>query len=223
MTTAVGSLEGRIKAVLDERAMLKHPFYRAWSEGTLDRARLRAYARQYYHFELAFPRFLSAIHTRTDSRPIRQMLLENMWDEEHGDRNHPALWLQFAAALRLSAADVRGAKLQPQTRTLIDHYAGVAQSAPIAEALATLFAFEGQVPALAWQTIKALSDHYAFEPGQFEFFSVHLVSDVAHAGAEMDAIQQTCTGEEGVIAATERACDRLLAFLDGCLGKGDTF
>jgi pyrroloquinoline-quinone synthase len=214
--TAATSLESRIRQVLDERAMLGHPFFQRWSEGRLEREALRELARQYYHFEASFPRFLSTIHARTASPRIRQTLLENLYDEEHGTRNHPALWLEFALALDLTVEAVTGAGLRAETRALIEHYETAAREAPLAEALATLFAFEGQVPGIAWQMIKGLTDQYGFRPEQFEFFSVHLVSDISHAGAEMDAIRETCEREEAVVAATARACDRLLAFLDGC-------
>ena len=96
-----------------------------------------------------------------------------------------------------------------------------AREAPIAEALGTLFAFEGQVPAISWQTIKGLTERYGFEPRQFEFFSVHLVADIAHAGAEMEAINEACTDEDAVVAAVEAACDRLLNFLGGCYAEAE--
>jgi pyrroloquinoline-quinone synthase len=218
MTVAATSpLTTRIQAVLDEHSMLKHPFYQAWTAGALPREAMQAYARQYYHFEAAFPRLLSAIHTRTESPQIRQMLLDNLWDEEHGDRNHPRLWLDFANALGVSDHEVIGAKLQPQTRALVGHYSEMARNAQLGEALATLFAYEGQVPTIAWQKIKGLSEHYGFTPAQFEFFSVHLVADIAHAGHEMEAIDLASDDDDRVIAATEKACKLLLGFLDGCM------
>ncbi|MCC6960707.1 MAG: CADD family putative folate metabolism protein [Dehalococcoidia bacterium] len=218
MTTATisAALEARIKAVLDEKSMLKHPFYTEWTTGELPLSKLREYARQYYHFEAGFPRYLSSIHARTESPEIRQLLLDNLWDEEHGERNHPVLWLEFAAALDVPANDVKNATLRPETKALIDHFNATSREAPLAEALATLFAYEGQVPAIAWQKIKGLTEHYNFEPRQFEFFSVHLVADIAHAGAEMQSIAMATVDEDGVLGAVNTACDRLLAFLDGC-------
>ena len=218
MTTATiaADLEKRIKAVLEEKSMLKHPFYTEWTTGELPIAKLQEYARQYYHFEAAFPRYLSSIHARTDSPQIRQLLLDNLWDEEHGDRNHPVLWLEFAAALGVSGDQVKNATLRPETRALIDHFNGTSREAPLAEALGTLFAYEGQVPAIAWQKIKGLTEHYNFEPRQFEFFSVHLVADIAHAGAEMQSIAMATEDEDGVVRAVEKSCDLLLSFLDGC-------
>ncbi len=218
MTEAGTALESRMREAIAERSLLQHPFYQAWSAGTLEVERLQDYARQYYHFERAFPRFLSAIHARTESPAIRQLLLENLWDEEHGERNHPALWLEFADALGVSRDEVEGAEPHPETTALIQHFAEVAEQAPVAEALATLFAYESQVPAIAWEKIKGLTEHYDLLPNQFEFFSVHLVSDVAHSGAEMAAIEELCEDSDAVVAATERASERLLGFLDGCYG-----
>lgn len=216
MLTVSTEFEARLKAVLEAKSMLKHPFYVEWTQGTLPMHKMQEYARQYYHFEAAFPRFLSAIHTRTESSNIRQLILDNLWDEEHGERNHPALWLEFARAVGVEPDEVINAELRPETRALVDHFRQVTSTAPIAEALGTLFAYEGQVPAIAWQKIKGLTEFYGFEPKQFEFFSVHLVADIAHSGAEMEAIAEACTDEDAVIRAVDTACDRLLAFLDGC-------
>ena len=214
--TASADLEARIKAVLDEKSMLKHPFYTEWTTGELPISKLQEYARQYYHFEASFPRYLSSIHCRTESPEIRQLLLDNLWDEEHGERNHPALWLEFAAALGVSEAEVKTAALRPETSALVEHFRRTSSESPLAEALGTLFAYEGQVPAIAWEQIKGLTEHYNFEPKQFEFFSVHLVADIAHAGAEMDSIAMACEDEDAVLRAVEASCDRLLSFLDGC-------
>ena len=216
MTDTGTALEARLREAIAERSLLAHPFYQAWTAGTLEQERLQDYARQYYHFERAFPRFLSAIHARTESPAIRQLLLENLWDEEHGERNHPALWLEFAAALGVSREEVEGAEPHPQTAALIEHFADVSANAPVAEALAALYAYESQVPGVAWEKIKGLTEHYELLPEQFEFFSVHLVSDVAHSGSELAAIEELCEDGEAVVVAAERAGERLLGFLDGC-------
>lgn len=214
------TLEQRIRAVMDERSLLKHPFCEAWAGGTLPRGQLQEYARQYYHFELAFPRFLSLLHARADSATVRQLLLENLWDEEHGARNHVALWLEFAAAAGASKRSVAGARANAATEALIAHFWRVCREAPLAEGLATLFAFEGQVPSLAWEAIKGLSGHYHMKPEQFEFFSVHLVSDVSHAGAEMQAIIELAEDEDAVVAAAARSCDLLGEFFSACSVSG---
>jgi pyrroloquinoline-quinone synthase len=93
-----------LDAIIDQRSLLKHPFYQAWTAGTLPLEALREYAKQYFHFEAAFPTFLSAVHARMEPGAARQAVLQNLWDAEHGERNHLALWLQFCESLGLAAA-----------------------------------------------------------------------------------------------------------------------
>ena len=69
----------RIDALISQRHLLKHPFYADWRAGTLPREALQDYAAQYYAFESSFPRFLSALHSRSDRPDVRQALLDNLW------------------------------------------------------------------------------------------------------------------------------------------------
>ncbi|WP_010597846.1 iron-containing redox enzyme family protein [Rickettsiella massiliensis] len=59
---------------------------------------------QYYHHVEAFPRYLSATHSNCLSAAAREVLLDNLNDEEgsNGRESHPDLWLQFAKGLGLS-------------------------------------------------------------------------------------------------------------------------
>ena len=211
--TALGT---RIDAVLAERSLLKHPFYQEWTAGTLSVERLREYARQYFHFEAEFPRWLSAIHSRIEEPALRQLVLQNLWDEEHGERNHRALWLEFAQAVGLSRDEVERSTANAETTALLDHFRAAAQEGSVASALATLFAYEGQVPVVAREKIRGLREHYGFAPEQYEFFLVHLEADIAHADAEVRAIATLDADEQEVVEAVEAACDRLYGFLDGC-------
>src|SRR5438874_5137026 len=108
-------LDTRIAA----RHMLDHPFYQRWTCGTLTRAELEEYARQYYHYALAFPTFVSAMHANCDDLGVRQLLLENLIEEERGEENHPELWLRFCDALGLDRDAVRAGAPNAATRALI--------------------------------------------------------------------------------------------------------
>src|SRR5690348_18053695 len=97
-----------------ERAMLKHPFYQAWTEGRLPLDELRAYARHYFHHVEAFPRAVSAVHSACPDREGRRMLAENLAEEEGldaGKQDHATLWLMFACGLGENEAAVRDQQL----------------------------------------------------------------------------------------------------------------
>src|SRR6266540_4936335 len=111
-----------VDRLIEGRSLLDHPFYTKWAAGTLLAGALREYARQYYAFESSFPRFLSALHSRCDRADVRAALLENLWDEEHGEANHAELWLRFAEGIGLDRGDVRTAEPNVATRALVDGY-----------------------------------------------------------------------------------------------------
>src|SRR5262245_25044939 len=98
MTSTSTLIDSKVEA----QAMLKHPFYQAWTEGRLPIDTLRDYARQYFHHVEAFPRAVSAVHSSCTDRDGRRMLAENLAEEEgieKGKQDHATLWLMFAAGL----------------------------------------------------------------------------------------------------------------------------
>ena len=52
-----------VDAILESKSLLKHPFYQAWTMGSLTREDLAYYAEQYYQQESNFPRYVSAVHS----------------------------------------------------------------------------------------------------------------------------------------------------------------
>ena len=170
-TVSTSPLAVRIRAVLEEKSMLRHPFYQSWTRGDLPLAAMQEYARQYStHFEAAFPRLLSAIHARTESAEIRESLLDNLWDEEHGPRNHAALWLEFAAALGLSSDEVTGAALRPQTAALIRHYERPGPRRRARRGAGHALRLRRPGPQIAWQKLRRSAISTASRPNSSSSF-----------------------------------------------------
>src|SRR5436309_11959934 len=144
---------------IDARSLLRHPFYTKWQAGTLPREALQDYARQYYAFESSFPRFLSALHSRTTRADIRQALLENLWDEEHGPNNHAELWLRFAEGIGLDREEVSAASWNGESKALVDTYGRITVEEPVAAGVAAVYAYERQVPAVARAKVDGLRAH----------------------------------------------------------------
>ena len=79
-------------ARIASKHLLDHPFYQRWSAGTLTRGELQEYARQYWHYDLVFPTFLSGIHAHTDDLAVRQLLLETLIEDYIRDIKDRDLW-----------------------------------------------------------------------------------------------------------------------------------
>ena len=135
-----------LRAVLEEKIqnkhLLGHEFYLRWQAGKLTKPELQGYAKEYYRFESEFPRFLSAIHSRCEDLGMRQQILENLIDEERGEKNHPELWLRFAEGLDVDREEVKGHFHSDETEHLGRTFRKHANSDNIADGLAALYAYE---------------------------------------------------------------------------------
>jgi len=206
----------RIDEMIDERHLLKHPFYTKWAEGTLPIEALQEYARQYYAFESAMPRYLAALHTRTADKAVRQEILDNLWDEEHGKDNHAELWLRFAEGIGVSRDDVASATPNEATQALVDMYSEVTREAPVAAGVAALYAYERQVPQVAGSKIDGLEKHYGITDDRaLKFFVIHGVLDIEHSGNERKMLGELAADKdpEPIEEATANALEAWWNFL----------
>ena len=213
------SVSQRIDSKVSERAMLSHPFYRAWTEGRLPLDTLRAYARQYFHHVEAFPRAVSAVHSQCPDRAGRRMLAENLAEEEGldvGKQDHATLWMQFATGLGESEQAVLDQELNDETAALIDTFRRLSQRS-YAAGLGALYAYESQFPAVAAAKIDGLIERYGIEDEEtLRFFRVHETADVEHSAVCRDLLDQLPAAErEEAIAAGEELAGALWGFLTG--------
>ena len=213
------TVSSSIDATVAERAMLKHPFYQAWTEGRLPLDTLRAYARQYFHHVEAFPSAVSAVHSHCPDRDGRRMLAENLAEEEGieaGKQDHASLWLMFACGLGESEAGVRAQRLNPETRGLIDTFRKLSRRS-YASGLGALYAYESQFPAVATAKIEGLVERYGIDAEEtLRFFRVHETADVEHSAvcrALLDRLPEEQKAE--AIAAGEELAGALWDFLSG--------
>jgi pyrroloquinoline-quinone synthase len=201
-----------------EKHLLKHPFYLAWARGELSREALRDYAQQYYHHVAAFPTYLSAVHANCDDQPTRKQILSNLIDEEAGSPNHPELWRQFAKALGANEVDLEKTAKRSATQNLIDTFRSICREKSTADALAALYAYESQIPAICESKIDGLKKHYGFkDPKGYEYFSVHIEADKEHSAAERKMLSAYIdnTNADNVRASVNRALDALWEMLSG--------
>ena len=185
------SVVERIDARVARQHLLQHPFYQAWSRGELTMDALRDYATQYYHHVAAFPTYLSAVHAQTDECEVRRHILSNLIDEEAGSPNHPELWLQFAESLGLEREDVKRAEQWDATKSLIATFRNCCAQRGTGAGLASLYAYESQIPAVSEKKISGLKQFYGFSnPEGYKYFSVHIEADREHSAVEAAQIAQ---------------------------------
>ena len=69
---------------------------------------------------------------------------------------------------------MRAVEKEPETKALIDSFRSVCNDGSTAEGLATLYAYESQIPSVSESKIDGLKKHYGFDnPRDYEYFTVH--------------------------------------------------
>jgi pyrroloquinoline-quinone synthase len=205
----------KIDAAIAEKSLLKHPFYQDWQAGKLSREALQLYASQYYRHVEAFPKHLRGLAARADEQ-LRDVVAENLAEEENPAAPHAKLWRDFAAAVGVSEEEIARSAALSGTRAVVETFREVVSERPVAEAVAALYAYEAQVPEVASTKIEGLKKFYGItQPEGLAYFAVHEEVDKVHRLAWRDWLEQHAeVGEEEILATTNRALDALWGALD---------
>jgi pyrroloquinoline-quinone synthase len=150
---------------------------------------------------------------------VRQMLLENLYEEENGPDNHPELWLRFADALGVSREEMLNRRYLAHTRASVSILKELARRDNPAEGLAALYAYESQIPEISTTKIEGLVNRYGLNtPDALTFFQVHEHADEIHRTVTREALVRLCQTDEQKQAALDSAREAADAFnllLDG--------
>lgn len=209
----------QIDAIVEQHHLLKHRFYQLWNEGKLSLTSLQEYAGEYYHQVHNFPTYVSATHAACNDLEIRQMLLENLIEEERGSAHHPELWLRFAEGLGVDRTSVRDRNYHEKTRESVRVLKTLARSEEPARGLAALYAYESQIPEVSTTKIAGLKQYYGIDSeAALSFFKVHEKADEIHSQMTREALAKLCQSDEQkqqAIAATQEAVAAFNLLLDG--------
>jgi pyrroloquinoline-quinone synthase len=208
----------KLKKGLESKHLLKHDFYKLWTAGKLDSEILADYAKQYYKHVAVFPRYVSAIHSRCEDMDDRQVLLENLIEEERGAENHPKLWRDFASELGVSEEEINAVKSYKTTDFLVKKYFDLCEKS-YAAGLGALYAYEYQTPAISNDKIRGLKEFYKMDSEKaLKFFEVHEEADIWHSDEVAGLIKKLSPDQQvDAFDSASKAADALWTFLDGMM------
>jgi len=102
---------------------------------------------------------------------------------------------------------------------LIDNFRSVAQNGGTAEVLATLYAYESQVPRVATEKARGLKEMYGADVRTIGYFALHAYADVFHSAVWREELEEHLANHpedrEAALQAAERAAEWLWQALDG--------
>jgi pyrroloquinoline-quinone synthase len=206
------TLLGSLDALVEKYHLLKHPFYRAWTEGKLSKKALALYAEQYYQHVQAFPENLRDLASRSNGdKELKSLVMENLAEELDETATHPQLWRQFAASVGVS--DVS-----------LNRYDEVSTQGTLTQAVAAFYVYEAQVPEIATEKISGLKKFYGITDSRsLSYFAVHEEADVRHRAAWRSWLEnQKSADTVAVLCAAERSLKALWGALDAVYPEGCT-
>lgn len=204
---------------IEEKHLLKHPFYQAWTAGDLSLDALRGYSVEYYRQVEAFPLYLGAAYSRCENVESRRQILENLVEEDSGPDNHLELWLRFAEGLGVDRDEVESAEPLPETKDCVHAMRELTLNGSTVESMAAIYAYEAMVPEISEQKIDGLVRRYGIDDERtLSFFREHEQADREHREWDRDLLVKMCESEEDAdscLRAATVSLDSLWKLLDG--------
>ena len=209
----------RIDNMIKEKHLLNHSFYKAWSAGELPKETIREYAAQYFQHVSLFPRYLSSIHSNCEDIKTRQILLDNLIDEEKGEENHPELWMRFAEGMGNSRQKISTTKPMKEVSDLVNTFNRLSKSEKYHIGLAALYCYESMQPEISETKKDGLKKFYGIkDENTLKFFTVHMHADKWHREVVRNLIKElsnTKDKQDEILRSVEAALDSLNNFLTG--------
>lgn len=190
-----------IDAEIETRSLLKHPFYKMWAEGKLDRQHLACYAREYFQLVKNVPEIVRNVEAFATTESSRATASEILREEIQ----HVDLWERFAGVLGVSRETLTGYSGTPRANRSLSGLLSLTK-ASFGEAVATMYALESEQPKISRTKLDGLKRFYGMDGNDGTiYFSEHVEADVRHAAAWRNILQNVnaADGERALSAAIE--------------------
>ena len=200
----------KVDRIIEERSLLKHPFYQSWSDGKLTREALMGYSKEYYQLVKAVPIFMTQLMDHVPSH-----LYDELDFHQQEEFSHIGMWERFASGLGVSRNDLLNYNGLYKTNHAISgmhQLMGSLESGAVA-----MYAFEKEIPKISQIKLEGLAEFYGLTNEDVtKYFKEHTEADIRHAASWKKLIKSIATEEHEVISAAESSvtCQNLL--LDSC-------
>jgi pyrroloquinoline-quinone synthase len=185
-----------LDAGIEERSLLKHAFYRMWSEGKLSREHLAGYSMEYFQLVRAVPELVKSIDRFVQEPKAKKVVSEILREETE----HIELWAKFAASMGVSRDALMAYQGTAKTRRAIAKLKEVSEES-FCKAAAAMYSIESEQPRISRTKLDGLVAFYgmtARDDGT-EYFREHEVADLRHAAVWRRMLQKlVAPHEEGL-------------------------
>ncbi|QLH04142.1 pyrroloquinoline quinone biosynthesis protein PqqC [Nitrosopumilus oxyclinae] len=200
----------KIDEMIEERSLLKHPFYQMWSDGKLTQESLAGYSKEYFQLVKAVPSFMTPIIEKSSEAVVGE-LVENQQEES----DHIKPWIAFAGELGISKDELisysgtdKTQKAVSDLNQLMDTFDGGA---------CAMYAFEKEIPKISQTKLDGLSEFYGMTSNEAtEYFKLHTEADVRHAASWRNILERSSIDSSVLIEIADKSISAQNLLLDSC-------
>ena len=200
----------KIDRIIEERSLLKHPFYQTWSDGKLTREALVGYSKEYYQLVKAVPIFMTQLMDQ-----IPDYLYDEFDFNQQEELSHIKLWERFANGLGVSSEELNGYEALYTTNHAVSGMHSLMSS--YVSGSTAMYAFEKEIPKISQIKLEGLAEFYGLTSEDVtKYFKEHMEADIRHTASWKKIIDGFSGNDEEAISAAENSvtCQNLL--LDSC-------
>ena len=206
----MGSLIKRIDQIIEEKSLLKHPFYEMWSDGKLELDSLKGYSKEYYQLVKQVPQFMEPMVNEATSE-MKEELIQNMQEESE----HIPLWEKFAGSMGISKVELQDYEGLGKTNRAVSALGSLMDS--FENGACAMYAFEKEIPKVSKTKLEGLKEFYGIDTKDAtEYFEEHMTADIRHAASWEKIINSTTVDDSLMISTAHRSVDAQNLLLDSC-------
>ena len=200
----------RIDAMIEERSLLKHPFYQMWSDGKLMQESLAGYSKEYFQLVKAVPSFMTPIIEKAPDSVVSELIANQQEESEHVKP-----WISFAGELGVSEDELIPYTGLTNTRKavfdlneLMNTFEGGA---------CAMYAFEKEIPKISQTKLDGLAEFYGLTSDEAtEYFKLHIEADIRHTASWRNILEKSSTDSNNLLEIADKSISAQNLLLDSC-------
>ncbi len=200
----------RIDEMIEERSLLKHPFYEMWSDGKLTIESLAGYSKEYFQLVKTIPSFMTPIIEKAPKSVIGELI-----DNQQEEADHIQPWIKFAGELGISEEELikygglkKTKKAVSDLSELMNTYEGGS---------CAMYAFEKEIPKISQIKLDGMEKFYGMSSDDAtEYFKLHTEADIRHTAAWRNILENVSTNTDDLIQIADKSISAQNLLLDSC-------
>jgi len=200
----------KIDEMLEERSLLKHPFYQMWSDGKLTKESLAGYSKEYFQLVKAVPTFMTPIIEKAPDTVVGE-LVENQQEES----DHIKPWIAFAGELGISEDELISYSGTTKTQKAVSDLNQLMVT--FDGGASAMYAFEKEIPKISQTKLDGLAEFYGMTSNEAtEYFKLHTEADIRHAASWRNILEKSSADSSNLIEIADKSLSAQNLLLDSC-------